>query len=274
MKVNWKIVFGLVLFIGLGVYLFKLPKAAVNNKSLATSDSSGSASKESAADADIHLPDADKLAEISSIRKELSTSSNASKPALFSKMAQSFLKANQFDSAGYYYEKAAEIKADPKLNFKAGSAYFDGLPFASNASKVDFLVGKVRQQLGKIPEGTPESAEAQAKIALTFVNSEAPMKGILKLKELEEKYPENTFILYQLGLLSIQSGQYEKALPRLKKLVQLDPTHINGLFYLAQAYKQTGNRTEALKMVEKGLELAQEDDTKASFQELKSELKN
>lgn len=273
MKVNWKIVSGLILVIALGFYLFRLPKAVVNNKSLQAADSSATDQK-SGELTDAHQPDPEKLAEISDLRQELLRSSGSRKPTVMLKMASSFLKSNQFDSAGMYFEKAAALSSDPKLNFQAGSAYFDGLPFASNASKVDFLVSKVRQQLGKIPEGSPESAEAQAKIALTYVNSEAPMKGILKLKELEEKHPDNTFILYQLGLLSIQSGQYDKALPRLKRLVQLEPSHINGLFYLAQAYKQTGNRLEALNTVNKGLELVKEEDTKASFEELKSELKN
>jgi Flp pilus assembly protein TadD len=98
------------------------------------------------------------------------------------------------------------------------------------------------------------------------------MKGILKMRDLAEKNPENEFLSYQLGMLSFQSGQFDKAIARFEKAVAINPGNVNAWFYLAQSLQQTGKKKEALKAVDKGLSLAKEEDTKASFQELKSQL--
>jgi hypothetical protein len=47
---------------------------------------------------------------------------------------------------------------------------------------------------------------------------------------------------------------------------------VNAWFYLAQSLLQLGKKDEALKAVNTGLPLAKEDDTKASFEELKKQL--
>ena len=98
------------------------------------------------------------------------------------------------------------------------------------------------------------------------------MKGILKLRELADKNPENEYVAYQLGMLSFQSGQHEKAVARYRKVIELNPKNVNAWFYLAQSLLQLGKKDEALKAVNSGLPLAKEDDTKASFEELKKQL--
>ena len=45
------------------------------------------------------------------------------------------------------------------------------------------------------------------------------MKGILQLRSLSEKYPENADLHWNMGLFSIQSGQYEKAVTRFEKII-------------------------------------------------------
>ncbi len=269
MSINRNLVLGFVVFGGLGMAIFFLPKAVVNNKKLAARDSSSSSSETVKPDM-AHSSDSTPVEGISELWKEALTSKGEKeKSEVFSKMATTYLKANRFDSAGAYFEKASDLTTDSKLVFKAGSAYFEGITYASNPSKIEFLSGKARKMFERIPEKDPLSVEAQAKIALTWVNSETPMKGILKLRELAEKNPENEFLAYQLGILSFQSGQYDKAVTRFESVLSLNGKNVNALFYLAQSLHELGRNKEALKFVDKGLSLSKEEDTKASFQELK-----
>jgi Flp pilus assembly protein TadD len=124
----------------------------------------------------------------------------------------------------------------------------------------------------KIEDKDPNSVEAQGKIAMTWVNSETPMKGILKLRELADKNPTNEYLAYQLGMLSFQSGQFEKAVARFESVIKLNKENVNAFFYLAQSLKELGRKKEAMVALNNGLLLVKEEDTKASFLELKKQL--
>jgi len=272
MSINRNLVLGFVVFAGLGTAIFFLPKAVVNNKKLANRDST-SASSEIANQEIPHKSDSTEQIVIEEFRKKVSLiKAEKEKAQIYSQMATTFLKANHFDSAGTYFEKASDLTANPKLVFKAGSAYFEGITYAGNPSKVEYLSGKARSMFEKISENDPLSVEAQGKIAMTWVNSETPMKGILKLRELAEKNPKNEFLAYQLGMLSFQSGQFEKAVGRFESVLALNKLNVNAWFYLAQSLKEMGRNKEALASIKSGLDLAKEEDTKASFLELKKQL--
>ena len=60
--------------------------------------------------------------------------------------------------------------------------------------------------------------------ALLLVRGEAPMQGILMLRDLAEKEPNNIDAQWHLGELSVESGQFEKAIMRFSKVVELDNT--------------------------------------------------
>ncbi len=271
-SVNRNLVLGLVVFVGLGLIIFFLPKAVVNTRQTAEKEPEKTET-ELADVSSNHAADSVSLVRIESLKKDLkSLSGKKDRTVLLEQLGEAYLKSNRYDSAGAYFEKAAYLSSDPKLIFKSGNAYFEGMAFASQPSKLDFLARKTREVLDKVPSNDPLSVDAQAKIAMTWVNSETPMKGILKMRELAEKNPENEFLAYQLGMLSFQSGQFDKAVVRFEKAAAINPGNANAWFYLAQSLQQTGKKKEALRAVERGLSLAKEEDTKASFQELKSQL--
>jgi len=248
----------------------------VNNKQLASSDSTlpDKPIIDKAGETDtMHALPAGVSQSLSALKAKLNLETQtAPKVDLLTAIANGYKKANRFDSAGAYFEKAASLANNPNLVYEAGNAYFEGIAFAGAPSKVEYLSAKARALLSQVPEGSVKSTESQAKMALTWVNSETPMKGILKLRELAEKEPDNEFVVYQLGILSFQSGQYDKAVGRFKKVIEINPKSVNGYFYLAQSLTQLGQNREALAAVQKGMPLAKEEDTKASFEELKKQL--
>jgi hypothetical protein len=115
MRINRNLVLGFVVFTGLGTAIFFLPKAVVNNKKMANRDSTAEAPKMAETEAD-HGLDSTMLASIDELRNKISaTKVEKEKSKAYSRLADTFLKANRFDSAGSYYEKASELTADPKL---------------------------------------------------------------------------------------------------------------------------------------------------------------
>ena len=62
------------------------------------------------------------------------------------------------------------------------------------------------------------------------------MKGILQLRSLSEKYPENADLHWNMGLFSIQSGQYEKAVARFEKVINIDAKRLDAYMQLATSY--------------------------------------
>ena len=67
-------------------------------------------------------------------------------------------------------------------------------------------------------------------------NPQSQMKGILQMRSLSEKHPENLDLQWNMGLFSKQSGQFEKATVRFKKVITLDAQRLDAYMQLAVSY--------------------------------------
>ena len=67
-------------------------------------------------------------------------------------------------------------------------------------------------------------------------NAQSQMKGILQMRSLSEKYPENADLQWNMGLFSIRSGQYEKAVARFEKVINIDAQRFDAYMQLAMSY--------------------------------------
>tara|TARA_B100000524_G_scaffold333021_1_gene220587 strand:+ start:163 stop:630 length:468 start_codon:yes stop_codon:yes gene_type:complete len=93
----------------------------------------------------------------------------------------------------------------------------------------------------KIPSIKKElSITKQIQAALSNIqdadNPQSQMKGILQMRSLSEKYPENADLQWNMGLFSIQSGQYEKAVTRFEKVITIDAQRLDAYMQLAMSY--------------------------------------
>lgn len=271
MNIRLKLLLGFSLFSALAFSLYLLPRSVVS-KGLAEKkpDVASVSNQDPKA---LHRLTPDQSAEIEKIKAEIEKKSAPAEKAMsYSALADAFKKASQFDSAAYCYEKAMILDPSLKLGFETGSVLFEGLAFIPSPSKLEDNAARARKYLEAIPASDAHYAEAQAKAALTWVNSAYPMKGILKLRELSELFPENKFIAFQLGLLSFQSGQYEKAVDRFRKVLSLDEMDTPSRFYLASSLLQLGKKADALTEAKAGLNQTEDMEMKASFEDLIKQL--
>ena len=75
------------------------------------------------------------------------------------------------------------------------------------------------------------------------------MKGILQMRSLSEKYPENADLHWNMGLFSIQSGQYDKAAARFEKVINIDTQRLDAYVQLAMSYLELQDTSAATNVL-------------------------
>lgn len=159
-------------------------------------------------------------------------------------------KISLFDSAAYYL--AIEAEQNPTLghNLAAADAYYEASVFAINPEKASSASEKARRYYELVLKENPKNTDAKAQLAMTYVTTPNPMKGIAMLREIVEQDPNHAKAIENLGLLSVQSRQYDKAVTRFEKLVELKPDDVSAHLYLGVSYKETGAKEKAKEQLE------------------------
>jgi cytochrome c-type biogenesis protein CcmH/NrfG len=97
--------------------------------------------------------------------------------------------------------------------------------------------------------------------------SENPMQGILAIKEIADKDPDNMYAQMMLGLGGVQSGQYDKAAERFLNVIKKQPDNIEAILNLAGAYERMSNKAEAVKWYKTSLNFIQLPQAKKEIEE-------
>ena len=103
-------------------------------------------------------------------------------------------------------------------------------------------------------------------------NPQSQMKGILQMRSLSEKYPENADLQWNMGLFSIQSGQYEKAVARFEKVINIDAQRLDAYVQLAMSYVELKDTSAAINVLTSLIDKS-EGDTKKNAEEMLEKLK-
>jgi outer membrane protein len=230
--------------------IFLLPKAVVENESqLKSADSAKQGSIPAKGHSDIP---AALTSSIKTLRAQYLTGSSNQKNAIFADSLRSlYTQAGQFDSAAWFGEQAATFFNTTESYLKAGNSYYEAYTFALQPEKQKAMAEKTQLWLGKSIEANPKNLEARTKMAMTYLSSSSPMKGIQMMREVLAEDPKNEFALFNMGMLSIQSGQFDRAIERLNELIAVNPNHIQGQLLLGVAYMNKGNKDKARQQFEK-----------------------
>ena len=89
--------------------------------------------------------------------------------------------------------------------------------------------------------GDKENIEMQIAEGISSVlQSDAPMQGIMMLRQVLEKEPGNVKANLALAVFSVVSGQYDKALNRFQLVLNAEHKDEGAANFLAQVYAQEG----------------------------------
>ena len=182
---------------------------------------------------------------IERLKLKISATEDNSKENLIDSLSDIYISANYYDSAAMLYENLYETTMDNRFIAKTADLYYDAYNFAMNRDKASLLGGKARQYYSMILDQDTTRLDIKNKIAMTYVSSSNPMRGIAMLREILDQDPQNEDAIYNMGLLSLQSGQYDKAAERFEQLIRINAQNIQGQFYLGLSYYELGERDKA-----------------------------
>lgn len=266
----------IVVAIALVALIFSLPKVVVDNED-STIDESAPKQEQSETAAvqqdkmkDSHsgqIPD-EIQQDIDRLRNSFSIAESKKNSVIFAdSLAVIFKELSRLDSAAKYVELSTENVEE------IGNAYYEAFTFAADVKKANRMAEKTREYLQKVLDADPGNNSAKIKLAMTYVSSESPMKGISMLLEVIKEEPNNEEALFNLGILSIQSGQYSKAIDRFEKLLNKHPGNVQAEFYLALSLMNNGQKAKAKRLFEEIKKKSNDEQLLAAVESYLNELK-
>lgn len=161
--------------------------------------------------------------------------------------------ARIFEPYAWYTAEAAKLENSEKSLTFAAHLFLDNLMTEGEPAMQNWLATQAKVLFDKALTINP--ANDSSKIGLgacyLFGNiSDNPMQGILKIREVVEKNPDNIFGQMMLGLGSKKSGQYDKAIERFLNVLKTDPENLDAIFNLAESYDIHNEKANAVKWYE------------------------
>jgi len=170
----------------------------------------------------------------------------------------------------YYSGEAAKLENSEKSLTFAAHLLLDNMLSATDASTQRWLATKAKELFDKALTLNPNNDSSKIGVGVCYMFggiSDSPMQGILAIKEIADKDPDNMYAQMMLGLGGIQSGQYDKAAERFLTVVKKQPDNVEAVLDLAGVYERLGNKTEAVKWYKDALKLVQVPEARKDIEE-------
>ncbi|MFZ9240541.1 MAG: tetratricopeptide repeat protein [Chitinophagaceae bacterium] len=229
---------------------------------------------------------------MSNLKKDLTPSQSAylssledaiSRGDLISQKKQNFQAMSDFwrDSARaftpyiyYLGEKAKLENSEKSMNFAAHSM-LEELRGIQDPALKSWMANQANQLFKKSLELNPNNDSTIVGQGSTFFFGAegAPMEGIMNIRKVVERDPNNVFAQFMLGYGGMISGQNDKAIERFLKVTSLEPENTESIFLLAEVYERDGKKKEAKAWYEKGLTKVKNPDLVKALEEKINSLK-
>lgn len=182
-------------------------------------------------------------------RKKLAEAFDSKKTLIFAdSLVSLYIGLGKFDSAEAITKRIVlEKNNSVSVEKFAGNMYLNMAKSVDDSQLSSTYYALAAGFYGNVLTKDPKDLEVKNNLALTFIATETPMKGVAMLKEILAADPDNETALFNLGFLSIQSGQYDKAADRFIRLIQIDQSNLKAHYYLAEVLLQLGKSEEAKK---------------------------
>ncbi len=214
-----------------------------------------------------------------SLENQLNRSKNTADSLLYTQKLARFWadSANRLSPYLYYTYSAALLENSEKSLTFAAQQLIDNLitPDAPPAL-LPWMAGNAKVLLEKALEINPNNDSAIINLGACFLFgniSDNPMQGILKVKQVVDKNPQNAYGQFILALGGKKSGQYDKAIERLLIVVELQPSNLEAMVHLAECYELANKKEDAIQWYTKVKDLVNIPDAKAALTKRIKELK-
>ncbi len=274
----------IILFVGLGLIalIFQLPKGNVSAKTEssvaggANRDANGQKNKiDTAKTEEMHAAPFTKAQEkrIAELKVQLKSATTELKQIVaLENLMRAFMDLSKYDSSAVYAGQFSETHPATIHILRAGQAYFEAQTYAIDAKKGRMMGEKARFYFEKALGKDPNNLLVKTNLAMTYVDTPTPMKGITLLREVIEQEPTFVPALFNLGILSIKSNQFGKGQERFTQILKLEPNNHKAALNLGFCLAQLDKKVEAQKVLTKVLANSKEPEETKAAKELLAEL--
>lgn len=186
------------------------------------------------------------LSTIASLEERLEqVSEDSSRLQLYQQLSGRWYEFEQPAIAGHFAQEAAQLAQTEEAWSIAGTTYTICVQREEEERTRQFCADRAATAFQNAISLNPASVQHQVNLALLYTDvppADNPMKGILMLRELQEKHPRNTDVLVSLGRLAIKTGQYQRAIQRLQQALAIDADLRTANCLMAQAYNGLGDQ--------------------------------
>jgi len=214
-----------------------------------------------------------------SIENQLSRSKTTTDSLLYTRKLARFWadSANRLAPYLYYTYSAALLENSEKsLTFAAQQIINNLITPDAPPALQPWMARNAKVLLEKALEMNPNNDSATINLGACYLFgniSDNPMQGILKVKQVVDKNPQNAYGQFILALGGKKSGQYDKAIERFLIVAQVDPSNLEAMVHLAECYELTNKKEEAIQWYTKVRDLVNIPDAKTALTKRIKELK-
>jgi len=155
----------------------------------------------------------------------------------------------------YYSGQAAKLENSQKSLTFAAQFFLEGIRRQENPELQRWMAGEAKELFEKALQIAPGNDSLKIGLGSCYLLgniSESPMQGIMMIREVAERDPENMYAQFMLGLGGMISGQFDKAIDRLLKVVHHQPDNVEAILMLAEAYERQNDKANAVKWYQEG----------------------
>lgn len=191
---------------------------------------------------------AEQKSTIDVIENQLRTAADNDKLELTKKLSGAWYRLQNSMVSGYYAEQVATTENTEQAWMITGSMYMEGIQQNEEANVRQMCTDKAVKAFENAISINPSNLENKINLALCYTENppqDNPMKGILMLRELDSKNPEEPKILFQLARMAMRTNQHAKAIERLEQILKKDAQNPSAICLIADAYRAAGDETKA-----------------------------
>ena len=187
-----------------------------------------------------------RMATLASLEERLETQTDEDQRAdLLEQLAGEWYDAGHPAISGIYAKEIADLTGTEEAWAIAGSTFTICLQREqAPGKKRQFCAVEAERAYQAAISLSPDEVDYRIALAMTYVDAPregGPMKGILMLRDLADRYPDEVSVYTTLAQLAIKTNQLDKAAERLEQALQLEPDNPDALCPLARVYENLGN---------------------------------
>ncbi len=196
---------------------------------------------------------------------------------VFHQLAKFWKDSGQlFEPYAYYTSAAAKLENSEKSLTFAARLFLNRLMATGEPAMQNWLASNAKVLLENSLKLNPDNDSSKIGLGACYIFGNLgsnPMEGILPIRELVQKNPNNVYGQMVLGLGGKKSGQYDKAIERFQAVLKVDPTNVEAVFHIAESFDLKGDKANAIVYYEKAKQMVNIPEAKIELSKRIEELK-